>query len=213
MRAMNVMALASLNKGKQAEFQELLAKHNLKLATLDQFIRNYSFLSEVESDERSATYYENAHRKCLAAFRAAKVPTFADDSGIEIDALNGEPGVHSATFAKPSARESQDQANRRKVLELLKGKTNRRARFRCVIIFMLEGLELKAEGICEGTIAEKEVGSAGFGYDPIFLPDGAGGKTFAELSFEEKNRISHRALAVEELVRLMKDREVQLVRP
>jgi len=213
MRAMNVMALASLSKGKQAEFEELLRKHNLKLATLDQFIRNYAFLAKVESEERSATYFENAHRKCLAAFRAAKVPTFADDSGLEIDALNGEPGVGSAHFGKPTARESQDQANRRKVIELMKGKTNRKARFRSVIVFMVEGIELRAEGVCEGTIAEKEIGSGGFGYDPIFLPEGAGGKTFAELSPEEKNRLSHRALAVEDLVRLMKDREVQLVRP
>jgi XTP/dITP diphosphohydrolase len=141
------------------------------------------------------------------------VPTFADDSGLEIDALNGEPGVSSAHFGKPTARESQDQANRRKVLELMKGKTNRKARFRSVIVFMVEGIELRAEGVCEGTIAEKESGAGGFGYDPIFLPEGAGGKTFAELSTEEKNRLSHRALAVEDLVRLMKDREVQLVRP
>lgn len=213
MRAMNVMALASLNKGKQAEFQELLQKHGLKLATLDQFVRNFSFLSKVESEERSATYQENAHRKCLAAFRAAKVPTFADDSGLEVEALNAEPGVHSASFGKPSARESQDQANRRQLLEKMKGKTNRKARFRCVIVFMVEGLELKAEGVCEGTIAEKEAGAGGFGYDPIFLPEGGGGKTFSELTSEEKNRLSHRALAVEDLVRLMKDREVQLVRP
>lgn len=213
MRAMNVLVVASLNKGKQAEYRELLAKHNLKLGTLDQYVRNYTFLESVESEERAATYQENAHRKCLAAFRAAKVPTFADDSGIEIDALNGEPGVHAAHFGKPGARESQDQANRRKVLESLKGKSNRKARMRTVILFMVEGIEIKAEGICEGSISEKETGEKGFGYDSIFIPDGAGGKTFAELSAEEKNRLSHRALAVEDLVRQMKDREVQLVRP
>src|ERR1044072_3952201 len=98
MRAMNVVVVASLNKGKQAEYRELFAKHNLKLGTLDQYVRNFTFLESVESLERAATYQENAHRKCLAAFRAAKVPTFADDSGIEIDALNGEPGVHAAHF-------------------------------------------------------------------------------------------------------------------
>jgi XTP/dITP diphosphohydrolase len=213
MRAMNVMTIASLNRGKQAEFRDLLAKHNLKLATLDQFVRNFTFLEHVESEERAATYYDNAFRKCLAAFRAAKVPTFADDSGIEIDALNGEPGVHAANFGKPGARESRDEANRRKVLELLKGKSDRRARFRCTLVLMVEGLVLKAEGVCEGTIAEKESGSGGFGYDPIFLPEGGGGKTFAELSPEEKNRLSHRAKAVESLVKLMQEREVQLVRP
>ena len=213
MRPMNVLVIASLNKGKQEEYRALLAHHNLKLGTLDQFVRNFTFLKTVESEERSATYHENAHRKCLAAFRAAKVPTFADDSGIEIDALSGEPGVQSAHFAKPSARESQDQANRRVVLENLKGKNNRKARMRTVIVLMLEGVEIRAEGICEGSIAEKESGGQGFGYDSIFVPDGAGGKTFAELSTGEKNRISHRALAVEDLVRQMKDRELQLVRP
>jgi XTP/dITP diphosphohydrolase len=213
MRAMNVLVVASLNKGKQAEYGELLAKHNLKLGTLDQYVRNYAFLESVESTESSATYEENAHRKCLAAFRAAKVPTFADDSGIEIEALNWEPGVHTATFAKPGARESQDQANRRKVLESLKGKPSRKARMRTVIVFMVEGIEIKAEGVCEGSIAEKETGEKGFGYDSIFVPDGSGGKTFAELDAAEKNKFSHRALAVEDLVRQMKEREVQLVMP
>lgn len=213
MRAMNVMTLASLNKGKQAEFQELLDKHHLKLATLDQFVRNYQFLETVESEERAATYAENAFLKCQAAFRAAKVPTFADDSGLEIDALKGLPGVQSASFGKPTARESQDQANRRAVLEALKGQSNRRARMRCVLVFMVEGVTIEAEGVCEGTIAEKESGGGGFGYDPIFLPEGAGGKSFAELSQEEKNRLSHRAHAVNDLVRLMQEREVQLVRP
>lgn len=213
MRPMNLLMLASLNRGKQEEFRALLGAHDLKLGTIDQFVRNASFLAQVESEEAGATYYENARRKCRAAFLAAKVPTFADDSGIEISALNGEPGVHSATFAKPTARESQDQANRRKVLEALKGKSDRRARMRCVLVFMVEGVELKAEGICEGTIAEKESGSGGFGYDSIFLPDAGGGKTFAELSEAEKNKISHRALAVQDLVRLIREREIQLVRP
>ncbi len=212
MRPMNLITLASLNKGKQAEFAALLAKHGLRLGTLDQFVRNFTFLEKVESEERAATYYDNAFRKCFAAFQAAKVPMLADDSGLEIDALNGEPGVHSAHFAKATARESQSQANRRKVLELLKGKSNRKARMRSVLVFMIEGIVLKAEGVCEGTISEKELGTGGFGYDSIFIPNGAS-KSFAELEFEEKNRLSHRALAVEELVRLMREREVQLVRP
>lgn len=213
MRPMNVMVVASLNKGKQAEFRELLAKHNLKLGTLDQYVRNASFLETVESEAKSATYYDNAFAKCLAAFRAAKVPTFADDSGIELDALSGEPGVQAAHFGKPKANESQDQANRRAILEALKGKSNRKARMRSVLVFMVEGVVLKAEGVCEGTIAEKETGTGGFGYDPIFIPEGANGRSFAELSAEEKNRFSHRSLAVNDLVRLMHEREVQLVRP
>jgi XTP/dITP diphosphohydrolase len=163
--------------------------------------------------EPGASYCENAFRKCHAAFQACKLPTFADDSGLEIDALKGEPGVHSAHFGKPGARESQDAANRRKVLELLKGKSDRKARMRCVLVLMVEGVILVAEGVCVARIAEKESGAGGFGYDSIIIPDAAGGKTFAELSAEEKGKFSHRALAVAELVRQMKERELQLVRP
>lgn len=213
MRQMNVLVLASLNKGKRAEFAELFGKHHIQVEGFDEFVRNASFLGHVESAAPEASYYDNAFRKCYAAFQAAKVPTFADDSGIEIDSLKGAPGVHSAHFGKPTARESQDEANRRKVLESLAGKGERRARMRCVLVFMVEGVELRAEGVCEGKIAEKASGGAGFGYDPVFIPDAGGGKTFAELSTEEKNRISHRALAVNDLVRQMQEREIQLVRP
>lgn len=212
MRAMNALVLASLNKGKKSEFADLFAKHHMKVEGFDEFVRNAKFLEHVENQAPSASYYENAFRKCFAAFQAAKVPTFADDSGIEIDALKGQPGVQSAHFGKPTARESQDEANRRKVLESV-SKGDRKARMRCVLVFMVEGVELRAEGVCEGKIAEKASGGGGFGYDPIFIPDAGGGKTFAELSTEEKNRISHRALAVNELVRLMHEREIQLVRP
>lgn len=213
MRSANGLVLASLNGAKLEEFRALFAPHKVAVLPFESFVRNATFLGQVESMAPAATYYENAFRKCHAAFQAAKLPTFADDSGIEIEALKNEPGVHSAHFAKPSARESQDAANRRLVLERLKGQASRKARMRCVLVFMVEGVVLRAEGICEGKISEKESGAGGFGYDPIFIPDAAGGKSFAELSFDEKNRISHRALAVNELVRLMQEREIELVRP
>lgn len=213
MRASPGLVLASLNGAKLAEFQALFAPHKISVGSFDSFVRNASFLGHVESLAPAATYYENCFRKCHAAFQAAKLPTFADDSGIEIDALKGEPGVHSAHFGKPGARESQDSANRRKVLESLKGGASRKARMRCELVFMVEGVVLHAEGVCEGKIADREAGSQGFGYDPIFIPDAGGGGTFAELSTEEKNKISHRALAVNDLVRLMQERDIQLVRP
>ncbi len=213
MRATAGLVLASLNGAKQAEFQALFAKHKITMAPFESFVRNSAFLAHVESMDQQATYAENAFRKCHAAFQAAKMPTVADDSGIEVDALKGEPGVHSAHYAKPGARESQDAANRRKILESLKGKADRKARMRCVLVFLVEGVELRAEGICEGRIAEKESGAGGFGYDPIFLPDGGNGKTFAELSPGEKNKISHRALAVDAMAKLFLEREIQLVRP
>jgi len=213
MRATNGLVLASLNGGKLSEFQALFARHKIQVLPFESFVRNATFLAQVESEAPSASYYENAFRKCHAAFQAAKLPTVADDSGLEIDALKGEPGVHAAHFGQPTARESQDAANRRKVLESLKGKSDRKARMRCMLVFLVEGVALRAEGVCEGRIAEKESGAGGFGYDPIFIPNDGGGKTFAELSMEEKDRISHRALAVDEMVKLFAEREIQFVRP
>lgn len=213
MRPMPLITLASLNRGKQEEFQTLFSKHNIKMATLDRFVRNFTFLEKVESQERHATYEGNASRKCQAAFLAAKVPMVADDSGIEIEALGGQPGVLSSSFAKPNARENQNEANRKKVLESLKGKSNRNAKMKCTLVFMVEGVMLQAEGVCEGVIAEKEIGIGGFGYDSIFIPTGSDGKTFAELTETEKNKLSHRAKAVDKLAELMRERDIQLVRP
>ena len=212
MRTSNGLVLASLNAGKLAEFQALFSAHKISLSAFESFVRNASALKHVEDIAPAATFYENAFRKCHTAFQACKLPTLADDSGLEVNGLNGAPGVHSAHFAKPTARESQDAANRKKVLDSLKN-GDRKARFRCVLVMMVEGVVIRAEGVCEGRIAEKEIGQHGFGYDSIFIPDAGGGKTFAELSVEEKNKISHRALAVNELVRLMQEREIQLVRP
>jgi len=212
MRPSNALVLASLNGAKLAEFQALFAQHKIQLAPFENFVRNSSSLAQVESEAPAATYFENAFRKCHAAFQACKLPTFADDSGIEVDVLQNAPGVHSAHFGKPNARESQDAANRRALLEAARGNASK-ARMRCVLVFMVEGVILRAEGTVEGTIVAKEQGTLGFGYDPLFIPEGAGGKTFAQLTAEEKNTFSHRAAAVNELVKLMREREIQLVRP
>lgn len=199
MRAVNVISLASLNRGKLEEFQELFAKHNLKLSGFDAFVRNASFLSRVESDKPAATYAENSLRKCRAAFLASKMPTVADDSGLEVDALSGEPGVHSA------------QSTPKKVLETVKGKQNRKARMRCVLTFLMEGVKVTAEGVVEGRITDRETGSGGFGYDTVFIPEGGDGRTFAQMLPREKNALSHRAKAVDALVE--KIRDLELVRP
>jgi len=215
MRPMNILMIASLNRAKQDEFEALFSKYKVTLRAPEEFIRNPSILSHVESKKEDATYYDNAYAKCHAAFLAAKVPTVADDSGIEIDALQGKPGVYSAHFGERKANLSQDAANRKKVLELLKGKKSeeRKARMRCVLVFMVEGVLLHAEGVCEGSIAENEVGDGGFGYDSIFIPNATGGKRFSEISQEEKNAISHRALAVTKLMELIRERNIQFVRP
>lgn len=213
MRPMNLLVLASLNRGKKEEFSQIFSRFNYQLGSIDDFIRNYKQLAFVENEEEGATYLENALHKCKAVFDAAKVPTVADDSGLEIEALGGKPGVFSAHFAKPTARENQSMANRRHVLELLEGKSNRNAVMKCVLVFMVEGVELVAVGECKGIIAQKEQGSGGFGYDSIFLPEGFQGKSFAEISVEDKNRVSHRALAVASLIEQIQKNEIQLVRP
>jgi XTP/dITP diphosphohydrolase len=212
MRPFPKLLLASLNRGKQEEFQLLLQPHGFGLGVPKDYVRNTSFLERVESPSPLASYEQNARSKCVALFRAAKVPTFADDSGLEVEFLKGKPGVQSARFGKPTARESQDQANRRQLLESLKGQSNRKAIFHCTLLFMVEGLELVAVGRCAGEIAPSEKGSGGFGYDSLFIPQGQE-KTFAEMGEGEKNKFSHRALAVSELVRLMKERSIELVRP
>ena len=120
---------------------------------------------------------------------------FADDTGLEVEALGGAPGVFSARYAGPG---HDSEANMQKLLKELEGKTNRQAQFRTVVALLLEGREYTFEGIVRGTILTERRGTAGFGYDPVFVPEGYA-ETFAEMGSEEKNRISHRARAVQKL--------------
>ena len=120
---------------------------------------------------------------------------FADDTGLEVEALGGAPGVFSARYAGPG---HDSEANMRKLLKELEGKTNRQAQFRTVVALILEGREYTFEGIVRGSILAERRGTAGFGYDPVFVPEGYA-ETFAEMGSEEKNRISHRARAVQKL--------------
>jgi len=146
--------------------------------------------------ETGLTFRENASIKSKYIYNNYKLNCFGDDSGLEIDALNGEPGVYSARYAGEHGNHS---ANMDKVLENLKGVTDRRARFRTVISLIWDGEEHFFEGTVEGNIRHERSGSRGFGYDPIFQPEGYA-ITFAEMSLDEKNRISHRAKAVEKLI-------------
>lgn len=145
----------------------------------------------------------NAHQKAEYVFDKYHIGCFADDTGLEVDALNGEPGVHSARYAEGTDHDSE--ANMRKLLDRLGDNTNRKARFRTVIslIQMEEGnplcsREYRFEGTVEGSIAYEKHGTEGFGYDPVFIPEGYD-KSFAELGEEVKNKISHRAKAVQKL--------------
>ena len=153
-----------------------------------------------EIPEEQPTLEGNAGQKAFFIYEKYGYPCFADDTGLEIDTLNGEPGVCSARYAG-EARDSQ--ANMDKVLKKLENIKDRRARFRTVISQVMNGQEKQFEGIVEGEIITEKRGNTGFGYDPIFLPRGFQ-KTFAEMSLDEKNQISHRARAVQKLMDYLK---------
>lgn len=215
MRQINQLVIASGNRGKWEEFQALGKEFDIKVVPLRDWVRNADFLATVEKTSPGTSYLDNARHKCMAAFQAAKVPTFADDSGLEVLGLEGKPGILSARWVEPKAGQSRDAAAREKILSQLKGKgeKDREARFRCALVFMVEGIMLSAEGVCEGKIATAERGGHGFGYDPIFIPKAGDGRTIAEMSLAEKNQFSHRALAFRELIKKIQDEQIQLVRP
>ena len=156
-----------------------------------------------ENPEDYETLEENAFQKAEFIHAKLGVSCFADDTGLEIEALNGAPGVYSARYSRigsPVYPAMEVAAgNIRKVLEEMEGRENRKARFRTVIALILEDKRHSFEGIVEGSIISERRGHDGFGYDPIFIPSGYD-QTFAEMNLEEKNRISHRARAVEKLV-------------
>ncbi|TKC61039.1 non-canonical purine NTP diphosphatase [Pedobacter hiemivivus] len=152
--------------------------------------------------ETGSTFAENATLKSSYVVEHYHIDCFADDSGLEVEALNQEPGIFSARYS--GGRD--DQANLTLVLQKMEGQTNRKARFRTVISLMREGENFLFEGIVNGTIRETPTGAQGFGYDPIFVPDGYD-HSFAEMSMEQKNQISHRALAMKKLISFLKEQK------
>ena len=152
--------------------------------------------------ETADTLEDNAMLKARYVHERYALPCFADDTGLEVKALGGGPGVHTARYAYPDRHDPE--ANTRKLLAELADKDNRRARFRTAIAYIDEaGAEHLFEGIVNGSIAEAERGTEGFGYDPVFCPEEGGGKTFAELGVDVKNRISHRARAVAQFAKYL----------
>ena len=191
------LVLGSRNLGKIKEFQALLKGENLILLSWQDFPYPFS----VKEDGK--TFQENALKKAETTARITGEIAIADDSGLEVDFLNQRPGILSARYAGPKAKEEDNNA---KLLQELKGVplSKRGARFVCAIVICTpEGNWDWVEGECRGIITESPRGEQGFGYDPIFFVPELG-KTFAELSPEEKNRISHRARAVEKLRPLLK---------
>ncbi|PZV80853.1 dITPase [Algoriphagus aquaeductus] len=156
-----------------------------------------------ELPETGDTLDHNAFQKARYVKEHFGVDCFADDTGLEVEALNGAPGVYSGRFA---GEPRSDERNIDLLLEKMEGKTNRKARFRTVIALILEGKEYQFEGIAKGEILNRRVGEKGFGYDPVFRPVGFD-RTFAELSLEEKNEISHRGKAVKSLIEFLNQRK------
>lgn len=146
--------------------------------------------------EPYATLEANASTKSMTIFEMTGLNCFSEDTGLEVEALHGEPGVKSARYAGPGCTAD---ANIEKLLANLEGKTERNARFRTVISLLIDGRESLFEGVCNGKIIDEKRGNQGFGYDPVFIPEGAD-RTFAEMGLEEKNRYSHRKKATEKLV-------------
>jgi len=160
---------------------------------------------EIDIPESHNTLEANAAEKSKTIYQLTKTNCFSDDSGLEVHALNGEPGVNSARYA---GNNRSFDANIEKLLTKLADKRDRKARFRSVISLIVEGKETFFEGICEGNIILKKKGSRGFGYDPVFVPNGST-KTFAEMTLKEKNKYSHRQKATEKLVTFLNSLETK----
>ena len=184
------IAIATKNSGKLKEFQQLAKNTNFELIPIPESI------SELPP-ETGKTFYENALIKAKFVSNTLEIPAIGDDSGLEVDALNGGPGIYSARYSESG----EDKDN---CLELLKNMTGlesgfRSARFKCCLVGFFEGKIIKSFGALEGKISEGFKGDKGFGYDPIFITQN--GMHLAELEKEEKNAISHRSLAFRELLK------------
>ena len=185
------LLLATANKGKIAELQKLCASEGIEVVSI-----NDPDIPNLDVEETGATFAENAELKARAFARATELPVLADDSGLEVDAMDGGPGVKSARWVAGS-----DDDRNAALLEKLANESNRTANFKTVVCYLenSDAEPLFFEGTISGTIATTLSGSEGFGYDPLFIPEGYD-KTFAELGVEVKNTLSHRARAFKKAV-------------
>lgn len=188
------LIFASRNENKFLEIEKIIPK-KIQLGNLNEL----NFYDEIPENEE--TIEGNATFKAEFIHSKFGVNVFADDTGLEVEVLNGKPGVHSARFA---GIECNSNKNINKLLELLKNKKNRKARFKTIIVLIFKQQIYQFEGIVNGEILYKKKGKNGFGYDSIFKPMGLN-KSFAELSIEIKNKISHRAIAMSKLIDFIKE--------
>lgn len=190
---MTELLLATGNQNKCREYARMLAP--LEIQVVSQ--KEAGVFAQVE--ETGSSFEENAYIKAKALYDATGKPAVADDSGLEVTALHGAPGIYSARYAGENA---DDFERNQKLLKELDGENDRSAQFVCVICYInKDGEPFYARGVCKGTIAKTAVGNDGFGYDPIFL---VGAKTFAQLSGEEKDQISHRGNALRAFLEFLK---------
>ena len=191
---MKRIVFATNNEHKLAEVRAILSNHFEILSLKD-------INCHEDIPETADTLEGNARQKAEYISQHYHVDCFADDSGLEVEALQGAPGVYSARYAalEGTGEAHDSKANMNRLLRELKDKDNRKAQFRTIVCLIQDGKEHTFEGIVEGTINPEERGSSGFGYDPIFMPNGYD-KTFAELGEDVKNSISHRARAIKKLV-------------
>jgi len=187
------LVVATNNAHKLEEIAAILGNEKDILSSKD-------IQCDADIPETADTLEGNARQKAMFIYENYGMDCFADDTGLEVEALNGAPGVFSARYAGDG---HDSEANMQKLLKELEGKENRKAQFRTAICLMMEGKEYLFEGIVKGEIIEEKRGGAGFGYDPIFVPEGYE-QTFAELGNDVKNTISHRARAVEKLCTFLK---------
>lgn len=188
------LIIASQNQNKLVEFKKILGD-KINLFSLSDIGLNQ------EIPENEKTIKKNAMFKAKFVNTQTGKNVFADDTGLEIDSLNGEPGVYSARY---SGVERNSDKNIELVLTKLKNKTNRNSRFKTIISLIIDGKSVNFEGVVEGKITEEKRGSNGFGYDPIFQPNGYS-STFGEMSLKEKNKISHRSIAINKMVQYLKE--------
>jgi len=186
---MTTLILATSNVHKLAEIRQMLPS-GYQIASLNEM----DFKEEIA--ETGTTFTANALLKARTLYERFELPVVAEDSGLEVKALGGRPGIHSARYAGESASSFE---NISKLMKEMKGLANRKARFVAVIALIINQVEYLFEGVVDGRISDQISGSSGFGYDPVFIPDGYNG-TFAELPSEVKNRISHRGKAMKKLV-------------
>ena len=197
----HLFVIATGNPGKIRDFAHILGTENKEFKTLKDIGFTDDIVEDGDSFEANAIIKSSTVAKWLCE-KHIEASVLADDSGLEVFALNGEPGVLSARYAGEHCT-YQDNVN--KVLAEMKGETNRKACFKTVVALVLDGETHLFEGRVDGSIIEEPRGTAGFGYDPVFMPDGYN-QTFAEMGDEEKNSISHRGRAMRKLIDFLKDR-------